>query len=42
MFAPLKAAYRDEVEQLEQGSVNTIGKEHFTLLYSYARNKAFT
>jgi hypothetical protein len=42
VFAPLKAAYRDEVERLERGGVNAIGKEHFTSLYSHARNKAFT
>jgi hypothetical protein len=41
-FAPLKAAYRDQVDQLEQGGVNTIGKEHFTSLYSPARKIAFT
>jgi hypothetical protein len=42
VFAPLKAAYRDEVERLFQGGVNTVGKEHFTLLYSPARDKAFS
>jgi hypothetical protein len=42
VFAPLKAAYRDEVERLERGGVNAIGKEHFTSLYSRARSKAFT
>jgi hypothetical protein len=41
-FAPLKAAYRDQVDRLEQGGVNTIGKEHFTALYSPARERAFT
>jgi hypothetical protein len=41
-FAPLKAAYRDQVDRLEQGGVNTIGKEHFTSLYSPAREIAFT
>jgi hypothetical protein len=41
-FAPLKAAYRDQVERLERGGVNTIGKEHFTSLFSPARAKAFT
>jgi hypothetical protein len=41
-FAPLKAAYRDQVDRLEQGGVNTIGKEHFTALYSPARKIAFT
>jgi len=41
-FAPLKAAYREQVDRLEQGGVNTIGKEHFTSLYSPARKIAFT
>jgi len=41
-FAPLKAAYRDQVDRLEQGGINTIGKEHFTSLYSPARERAFT
>ncbi|TVY17574.1 hypothetical protein LARI1_G004946 [Lachnellula arida] len=41
-FAPLKAAYRDQVDRLEQGGVNTIGKEHFTSLYCLARERAFT
>jgi hypothetical protein len=42
VFSPLKAAYREQVERLERGGVNTIGKEHFTPLYSPAREKAFT
>jgi hypothetical protein len=42
VFSPLKAAYRDQVERLERGGVNTIGKGHFTYLYSPARKKAFT
>jgi hypothetical protein len=42
VFAPLKAAYRDQVDRLEQGGINTIGKEHFTSLYSPARERAFT
>lgn len=41
VFAPLKAAYRDNVERLERGGVNTIGKQHFTSLYSPAREAAF-
>jgi hypothetical protein len=36
------AAYREQAERLERGGVNTIGKEHFTSLYSPAREKAFT
>jgi hypothetical protein len=42
VFSPLKAAYREQVERLEWGGVNTISKEHFTSLYSPAREKAFT
>jgi hypothetical protein len=42
VFAPLKTAYRDQVDRLEQGGVNTIGKQHFTSLYSPAREIAFT
>ena len=42
VFAPLKAAYRDEVERLFRGGENTVSKEHFTLLYSPARDRAFS
>jgi hypothetical protein len=42
VFAPLKAAYREQIERLERGGVNTIGKEHFTSLFSPAQVKAFT
>jgi hypothetical protein len=42
VFAALKAAYRDEVDRLGRGGVDTIGKEHFTSLYSPARARAFT
>jgi hypothetical protein len=42
VFAALKAAYRDEVDRLGRGGVDTIGKEHFTSLYSPARGRAFT
>ena len=38
----MKAAYRDEAERLFQGGANTVGKQHFTSLYSPAREKAFT
>jgi hypothetical protein len=41
-FGPLKAAYRQEAEQLFRGGSNMIGKQHFTLLYERARNAAFT
>ena len=41
VFAPLKSAYRERVERLERGGVNKIGKEHFTSLYSPARETAF-
>jgi hypothetical protein len=42
VFAPLKTAYRDQVERLNQGSVDAISKEHFTYLYQPAREKAIT
>jgi hypothetical protein len=42
VFAPLKTAYRDQVERLNRGGVNAIGKEHFTYLYQPARDKAIT
>lgn len=42
MFGPLKAAYRDQVERLYRGGANTVGKEHFTSLYSPAWDKALT
>jgi hypothetical protein len=34
--------YRDEAERLFQGGATTVGKQHFTSLYSRAREKAFT
>ncbi|KAH8588708.1 hypothetical protein B0O99DRAFT_600493 [Bisporella sp. PMI_857] len=42
VFAPFNAYYRDQVDRFEQGGVNTIGKEHFTSLYSPAKERAFT
>jgi len=42
VFAPLKAAYRDQVERLYRGGANIVGKQHFTSLYSPAREAAFT
>lgn len=41
-FAPLKVAYREQVEQLLRGGANTIGKQHFTLLYDRARKVAMS
>jgi hypothetical protein len=41
-FAPLKNAYREQVERLERGGVGKIGKEHFTALYCPARSTAFS
>lgn len=35
-------AYREQVEQLYRGGANTVSKAHFPLLYSRARNAAFT
>ena len=40
VFGPLKTAYREQVERLFRGGANTIGKQHFTLLYSRAREAA--
>jgi hypothetical protein len=42
VFGPLKTAYRDQVERLNRGGVDTIGKEHFTYLYQPARDRAIT
>jgi hypothetical protein len=42
VFRPLKTAYREEVEKLYRGGSDTIGKQHFTLLYDRARQKAFS
>ena len=41
-FASLKTAYRDEVERLNRGGLDTVGKEHFTSLYKPARERALT
>jgi hypothetical protein len=40
-FALLKTAYRDQVDRLEQGGVNTSSKEHFTSLYRPVRKIVF-
>jgi hypothetical protein len=42
VFGPLKTAYREQVERLFRGGAGTIGKQHFTLLYSRARSTAMT
>jgi hypothetical protein len=42
VFGALKTEYREQVEQLYRGGADTVGKQHFTLLYSRARNLAFT
>ncbi|KAB2106160.1 hypothetical protein AG0111_0g6188 [Alternaria gaisen] len=42
VFAPLKTAYRDQVERLNRGGIHTIAKEHFTYLYAPARERALT
>ena len=42
VFAPLKAAYLDQVERLYRGGVDIVGKEHFTSLYRPARERALT
>jgi hypothetical protein len=41
-FAPLKTAYRDQVERLNRGGVDVVGKQHFTYLYRPARERALT
>jgi hypothetical protein len=38
----LKTAYRDQVERLNRGGIDIVGKEHFTYLYSPARDTALT
>lgn len=42
VFGPLKTAYREQVERLFRGGAGMIGKQHFTLLYSRAREMALT
>jgi hypothetical protein len=42
VFGPLKTAYREQVERMERGGVNTVGKQHFTYLYSPARVGSLT
>ena len=42
VFAPLKTAYRDEVEQLYRGGLDTVGKEYFISLYKPARERSLT
>jgi hypothetical protein len=41
-FGPLKTAYRDQVERLNRGGIDTVGKEDFTYLYSPARDRTLT
>lgn len=41
VFSSLKTAYREHTESLERGGANIIGKQHFTYLYSRARDQAF-
>ena len=42
VFASLKTAYRDEVERLYRGDLDSVGKEHFTSLCMRARERALT
>ena len=42
VFGPVKAAYRDEVEQTYRGGSGVVDKRHFPLLYKRAREKAMT
>ncbi|OCK94883.1 uncharacterized protein K441DRAFT_90724 [Cenococcum geophilum 1.58] len=38
----LKTAYGEQVEKLYRGGANTVSKQHFTYLYSRAREQALT
>src|SRR4051794_36318475 len=38
----LPSTYRDQVERLNRGGINTVGKEHFTYLYAPVRERALT
>jgi hypothetical protein len=42
VFRLLETAYCKQVERIEQGIVNTVGKQHFTYLYSPARVSLLT
>ena len=42
VFGPLKTSYREYVEGLYRGGANTIGKQHFTLVYDQGRHEALT
>lgn len=42
VFGPQKAVYREEVEGLHRGGSGTAGKQHFTSLYSPARDRSLT
>ena len=42
VFAPLKTAYRAEVERRYRGGLTNVNKEHFTEIYSAARKLGIT
>jgi len=42
VFGSQKTAYREQVERLYRGGSNTVGKQHFTSLYSRGREQALT
>ena len=42
VFGPLKTAYREQVERLFRGGAGMVDKQHFTLLYSRARETPLT
>jgi hypothetical protein len=42
VFGPLKTAYRDKVERRYRGGLTNVNKEHFTAIYSRARERAMT
>jgi hypothetical protein len=42
VFGPLKTAYRDEVERRYRGGLTNVNKEHFTAIWSRAREAGIT
>ena len=42
VFGPMKTAYREQVEHLEQRGADAVNKEHFVLMYRRARDAALT
>jgi hypothetical protein len=42
VFVQLKTAYRDEIERRYRGGLKNVNKEHFTAIYSRARERGMT